>query len=308
MWTRRAASIMLAAGVVSVPAAAAGAAPGVQPSTRAHALMAMQGEAFAHASYLAYAQQAKRTGEEEAERAFRTAAEEELSDHFTAEAELIGFVGSSAANLRDAIAGEGYETRTMYPSFARQARRDGCTPAAELFTEIARDEALHLRDYATALKAVTQPDSGITTPTGEKVAAVPIPAGMPKCGGKTLANLYTAMRGEAFASAKYTLYAEEARDTGRPRLARLFENAAHQELNEHFAEEAALAGLVRDNAANLRTAMAGEGDEATTMYPAFARQADAVDDKEAADLFREIARDEAVHLRTFTDALRDVLR
>src|SRR5512144_2790889 len=123
MWMRRAASITLAAGLLSVPTAAAGAAPAVHPSTRANATNAMQGEAFAHASYLAYAQQARRTGATRAERAFRTAGEQELADHFAAQAALIG-VGrdnvDNAANLRDAIGGEGYETTTMYTSFARQ--------------------------------------------------------------------------------------------------------------------------------------------------------------------------------------------
>ena len=185
---------------------------------------------------------------------------------------------------------------------------DGCTPAANLFSEIARDEALHRRDYATALRAVTNPRSGTVIPTGERVPAVPVPAGTPKCGGKTLANLGTAMRGEAFANAKYTLYANRARASGQPRVATLFENAAHQELNEHFAEEAALAGLVRDNAANLRTAMAGERAEATTTYPGYARQAAAVGDTAAARLFREIARDEARHARTFAQALGGLRR
>lgn len=106
MWTRAAASITLTAGLLAVPVGAARAAPEVHPTTRANAMRAMHGEAFAHASYLAYAQQATRTRETKAERAFVTAGRAELSDHFTAHAALIGFVGSNAANLRDAIAGE----------------------------------------------------------------------------------------------------------------------------------------------------------------------------------------------------------
>lgn|SRR5512144_3166567 len=132
----------------------------------------------------------------------------------------------------------------MYPSFARQARRDGCTAAATLFTEIARDEAIHRGWYQTTLRAVTNPGS-VRVPTGDKVHGVPIPAGLPKCSGRTLENLSTAMHGEAFASAKYALYARQARATGQSRLAKLFTNAAAAERTEHFAEEAALAGLVR---------------------------------------------------------------
>jgi rubrerythrin len=308
MWTRTAASITLTAGLLAVPVSVAGAAPEVHPTTRANATRAMHGEAFAHASYLAYAQQARRTGETKAERAFVTAAGTELSDHFTAEAALIGFVGSNAANLRDAIAGERYESTTMYPSFARQARRDRCTAAATLFTEIARDEATHQGWYQTALRAVTNPGSGVRVPTGTKVREVPVPAGMPKCSGRTLDNLYAAMHGEAFASAKYTLYAKQARATGQKRLAKLFDNAAAAERTEHFAEEAALAGLVRGNAYNLSKAMSGEQYEATRMYPSFARQAAAVGDRPAAALFREISGDEGMHWRAFAAALRGLRR
>ena len=58
-------------------------------------------------------------------------------------------------------------------------------------------------------------------------------------------NLSTAMRSEAFTYAKYMLFAERARKTGNPDLAQLLEKTARQELLEHFAEEAELAGMVR---------------------------------------------------------------
>ena len=53
---------------------------------------------------------------------------------------------------------------------------------------------------------------------------------------KTMDNLSTAMQGEAFAYAKYLLYAEHARKSGNKELADLFEKTANTERFEHFAE------------------------------------------------------------------------
>ncbi len=300
--------------VVARPAPAIGAGPIValpirptlDQSTKDNALAAMHGEAFAHASYHAYAQQAMRTGYEGLALLFTTTAHTERFDHFAKEAALIGFGGSATDNLRTAIAGETYESTTMYPGFARQARLDGCDAAAELFDEISLDEARHAQTFAEALDVLRNPGSGRVVPVGEVVMPVPVPMSLPACTGQTATNLMTAMKGEAFANASYTWYAEAARRAGLPRVARLFINTAGAELGEHFAEEAALAGLVRSNAANLRTAIAGERYEARTMYPSYARMAMSVGDLRASMLFREIARDEAGHASAYTRALRQL--
>ena len=65
---------------------------------------------------------------------------------------------------------------------------------------------------------------------------------------KTLENLSTAMHGEAFAYAKYSLYAKMAQENGSPEVADLFEKAANTERFEHFAEEGRLARLVGTDA------------------------------------------------------------
>ncbi|MDG4804697.1 ferritin family protein [Micromonospora sp. WMMD980] len=126
------------------------------------------------------------------------------------------------------------------------------------------------------------------------------------CSGATQANLEATMRGEAFACARYPHYARHARDGGRLRLSQLWENTAGQELGEHFSEAATLAGLVRGDADNLRDAVDGEVYEAGTMYPALSRQAASVGEDEAADLFAEIAHDEAGHASAFLLALVDL--
>jgi rubrerythrin len=120
---------------------------------------------------------------------------------------------------------------------------------------------------------------------------------------KTMDNLSTAMHGEAFAYAKYMLYAERARQSGNPELAQLFENTAKEERLEHFAEEAALAGVVGNDAENLKDAIQGESYEVETMYRDFAEQARAVGDKAAADRFEEVRHDEMKHRDAFKAAL-----
>lgn len=120
---------------------------------------------------------------------------------------------------------------------------------------------------------------------------------------KTRDNLSTAMHGEAFAYAKYMLYAERARETGNAELSQLFEKTAKEELLEHFAEQAALAGLVGTDADNLKDAVSGESYEVETMYRDFAQEAAASGDKAAADRFEEIRHDEVKHRDAFNAAL-----
>lgn len=120
----------------------------------------------------------------------------------------------------------------------------------------------------------------------------------------TQEDLRTALRGEAFAGAKYLCFAAQARLNDRPDLAALFERTAAVEHREHFSEEAALVGLVGSDADNLRNAIAGEAYEVDVMYRRFAAGAAAVGDAAAAARFAEIRRDEEGHLAAFREALR----
>lgn len=122
----------------------------------------------------------------------------------------------------------------------------------------------------------------------------------------TAEDLSTAMHGEAFAYAKYMLYAEHARQNGNEQLANLFENTAKTERFEHFAEEAKLAGLVRSDAENVKEAMQGESYEVETMYREFAEKAAAAGDQSAADLFSEIRGDEMKHRDAYKAQLAEL--
>jgi rubrerythrin len=122
----------------------------------------------------------------------------------------------------------------------------------------------------------------------------------------TAEDLSTAMHGEAFAYAKYMLYAEHARQNGNEPLANLFENTAKTERFEHFAEEAKLAGLVRSDAENVKEAMQGESYEVETMYREFAEKAAAAGDQSAAELFSEIRGDEMKHRDAYKNQLAEL--
>ncbi|GGQ21199.1 ferritin family protein [Streptosporangium pseudovulgare] len=308
-WRKTGAVVLGAAAIVAVPAGAAMAATAprgddLSPATRAHLNNAIQGEAFASAKYRAYAEQAAQEGLPKVRELFDRTADTELREHLTEQAKLTGLVGDNAANLRRSIGGESYEASRMYRGFAKQAKADGERKAARLFTEIGRDEAGHRARFAQALKAVTAPAAGVTVPTDVTVKPVRIKAGPPQVSARrTLENLRTALRGEALASAKYTLYADRARQTDQPELATLFDRAAGVERTEHFAEQAELAGLVRDTRTDLRTAVAGEKQEGERMYPGYARQAEADGDRKAAEVFADTARDELKHSAAFADAL-----
>ena len=115
--------------------------------------------------------------------------------------------------------------------------------------------------------------------------------------------LLHAMHGEAFAYARYSLYAAAARERGDERLASLFAGMANVELDEHFAELAELAGLVGTDADNLATALQDENEEIEVTYPEFARRARQRGDEAAARRFEEIADDERAHARALEGEL-----
>jgi len=157
---------------------------------------------------------------------------------------------------------------------------------------------------AVALSAIAL----ISTATTAFAAPAPkTPAPVVAGTSKTYANLSTAMHGEAFAYAQYTAFAELAQTKGKSApLFKLWTNTAAIELGEHFAEEAALYGMVGSTVQNLATAGAGETFETTTMYPGYAKQAEAAGELEAADLLMEISSDEGYHASNYAAILKAI--
>ena len=142
-------------------------------------------------------------------RLFNGTAQIELREHFAEFAVLGGLVGTNAANLQGAINGESAEDTTLYPRFATQAVKDGCTAAAKLFTEVARDESIHAAAFTATLRSLSDPR--VKVPPPPKLNPEAITATAPLFPGtRSQTNLSAAMRGEAFASARYLADAAQA--------------------------------------------------------------------------------------------------
>ena len=122
----------------------------------------------------------------------------------------------------------------------------------------------------------------------------------------TKEDILTALRTEAFTYARSMLFANAARRNGRTEIADLFESTARTELEEHFVALADLAGIVGDDADNLRAAIEAESYEIEVMYPTFAEHATRATDTAAAECFTEIRRNEIDHLEALREALMDM--
>ena len=283
----------------SVPKSAL--APALQPSTKANLLYAMNTESFAYAQYHAYADGAMQSSHRDLALLWTTIGDVEFYDHFTTEAGLVGLVGSNTANLQAAIASEA-DAITMYTQFAKQAQSQGCSTVAARFTEIAGDESGHHSLFMQALNALQGHGQ---VPAPPPLNPTTIHRSTAVCGGQTETNLTTAEYSEALAWAQYTLYARQAANTGQAKLAELFTGIAAVELEDHFASEAVLSGLVGSNAANLQDSISSEAG-AIQMYTKFANQADSVGDHSVATTFREIRSDEEGHHASFQQALANL--
>jgi rubrerythrin len=75
----------------------------LHPQTREHLRSAMRREAFAFASYLLYAAQARQHGRPQVAELFEQVAEEEYFGHFAEQALGLGLIGMEAENLHLAI-------------------------------------------------------------------------------------------------------------------------------------------------------------------------------------------------------------
>lgn len=121
-------------------------------STESNLKEAFAGESQANRKYLAFAQKAEQDGFKVVARLFRAAAEAETI-HAMGHFQAMGGVGTTAENLKAAIAGETYEFEQMYPPMIKQAEADNHR-ARRMFNYAAKTEAVHAKLYAMALEAV----------------------------------------------------------------------------------------------------------------------------------------------------------
>jgi len=108
------------------------------------------GESQANRKYTAYARKAKAEGKNNAAKLFQAAADAETI-HALRHFEVAGKVGSTADNLKDAIAGETYEYTEMYPEFLKDAEAEGNKAAVGTFTFAKKAEEVHAKLYKEVL-------------------------------------------------------------------------------------------------------------------------------------------------------------
>jgi len=144
---------------------------------------------------------------------------------------------------------------------------------------------------------------------------------------KTIKNLTKAFIGESQARNRYTMYAKIAKKEGYEEISANFLLTADQETehakwlmrminqlkgdNTEYDEiivEAGAPTILKDTKKNLKSAIAGENYEHTSMYPEFADVAEKEGFSDIANRLRSIARAEANHedrYKRFLEALKN---
>ncbi len=116
-------------------------------------LAAFAGESQANRRYLAFAKKAEEEGLPQVAKLFRAAAEAETV-HALNHLRIAGKVGMTVANLDEAINGETYEFRQMYPEFIQVAQREKQKQAEWSFTIANKVEEVHAGLYKKAQEAL----------------------------------------------------------------------------------------------------------------------------------------------------------
>lgn len=129
----------------------------MQKMTEANVKEAFAGESQAHMKYLNFAEKAAEEGKDNVARLFRAASYAEQT-HATAHLEVLGGIGSTADNLVEALAGEGFEIAEMYPAYIAVAVEQGEGPAQESMNHALQVEKQHQALYARAHNAVQAGD------------------------------------------------------------------------------------------------------------------------------------------------------
>jgi rubrerythrin len=111
---------------------------------------AFAGESQANRRYLAFAKKAEQEGYKQVGKLFRAAAEAETV-HAHAHLRALGGVKSTKENIQEAINGETFEFKKMYPEMLAKAKADGIKPAEMSFDYANQVEKIHAALYENAL-------------------------------------------------------------------------------------------------------------------------------------------------------------
>jgi rubrerythrin len=107
---------------------------------------AFAGESQARNKYTFFAEVARAEGYHYIAKIFEETAMNEMQ-HAKDHLKLLGGIGDTLSNLKEAMGGENYEVESMYPQFAKEAGEEGQTQAKIAFEQVAKIEAHHRARY-----------------------------------------------------------------------------------------------------------------------------------------------------------------
>ena len=119
--------------------------------TEQNLLEAFAGESQANRKYLAFAKKADQEGYPQVANLFRAAAEAETV-HAHAHLRVLKGIRSTAENLKEAIAGETHEFKSMYPAMIADAKAESAKGALQSFEYANAVEKVHANLYQKALE------------------------------------------------------------------------------------------------------------------------------------------------------------
>jgi rubrerythrin len=120
---------------------------------------AFAGEAQTNRRYLYFAKTADAEGQVEVSRALRAIAEIETA-HAMREFDFMKPISDPVTEvalpdlkgmIESALKGEIYESTTMYPTFAEEARQEGFDELAKWFNAVAEAEKIHVKEFQEIL-------------------------------------------------------------------------------------------------------------------------------------------------------------
>jgi rubrerythrin len=121
----------------------------------------------------------------------------------------------------------------------------------------------------------------------------------------TIDNLKEAFAGESQANRKYLAFAKKADEEGFFQVARLFRAAAEAE-TVHAHNHLTVMKGINNTKDNLKEAIAGEVEEFKEMYPAFIKEAEKENNKEAHWTFDVANKVEEIHADLYSKALESL--
>lgn len=119
--------------------------------TEQNLMDAFAGESQANRKYLAFAKAAEQEGMPQIAKLFRAAAASETV-HALTHLKNAGKIGTTAENLKDALAGETHEYTKMYPEMIKEAEAEGKTAVARYFGYVNKVEEIHANLYKKAME------------------------------------------------------------------------------------------------------------------------------------------------------------